>query len=153
MINFSATYEFSWIRIFINLVHFSVRFFNIMISSISKQHNTNTRVMLNSTSIYLCQEKECLRSNAFSSKMLNKIINTDIEFKKKLYVIIVDHHGLSVICVMYNSLESHIIKLNDILLVFINYHPLHCQRGFLPSKGEQLKRSIVVMIVIQSHLV
>ena len=50
------------------------------ISSMSKQRNINTRVMLDSASIYLCQEKECLRSHVSSLKMLNKIINTDIKF-------------------------------------------------------------------------
>ena len=119
----------------------------------SKQRNTNKRVMVDSASIYLCQEKECLRLHASSYKMLNKIINTDIEFKKKLYVIIVEHHGLSVTCVMYDSLERTIVTLNDIFLIFIKNHLLHCQRELQLSKKEQLQKSIVVMIVIQAHLV
>ena len=50
----------------------------------SKQRNTNTRVMLDSTSIYVCQAKECLQLHATSFKKLNKIINTDINFKKMI---------------------------------------------------------------------
>ena len=109
--------------------------------------------MLDSASIYLCQEKECLRSHASSSKMFNKILTRSSSLKKELYVTIVEHHGLFVICVMYNLLESHNIVLNDILLIFIKNHQLHCQRELLPSKREQLQKSIVVMIVIQAHLV
>ena len=50
----------------------------------SKQLNIKRNVMLDSASIYLCQEKECLQLHASSSKSLNKIINTDIEMKKKI---------------------------------------------------------------------
>ena len=39
---------------------FSLILLRKVISSMSKQRNTNTRVMLDSASIYLCQEKECL---------------------------------------------------------------------------------------------
>ena len=123
------------------------------VSSMSKQRNTNKRVMVDSTSIYSCQEKECLRLHASSSKMLNKIINTDIELKKNIYVIIVEHHGLSITCVMYDSLERTIVTLNDIFLIFIKNHLLHCQRELQLSKKEQLQKSIVVMIIIQAHLV
>ena len=58
----------------------SLKLLHKEVSSMSKQRNTNTRVMVDSASIYLCQEKECLRSHASSSKIINKIINTDIEF-------------------------------------------------------------------------
>ena len=71
---------------------FSLILLHKEVSSMSKQRNTNKRVMVDSTSIYSCQEKECLRLHASSSKMLNKIINTDIEFKKK---IICHHCGTS----------------------------------------------------------
>ena len=74
----------------------------------SKQRNTNTRVMLDSTSIYVCQAKEYLQLHATSLKMLNKIINTDIDFKK---IIICHYCGTSwFICNLCNvqfSGKSH----------------------------------------------
>ena len=87
----------------------------------SKQRNINKCVMLDSASIYLCQEKECMRSHARSSNSLNKIINTDIEFQKKFCVIIVELHGLFAIYVTYDSVERHIIEQNNILPTIINY--------------------------------
>ena len=114
----------------------------------SKQLNIKRNVMLDSASIYLCQEKECLQLHASSSKSLNKIINTDIEMKKKFCVIIVEPHGLFVIFAMYD-LKDHIFKLNDISLSFTKYH----QQRLRPLKRKRCQKLIVIMTAIQAHLV
>ena len=91
----------------------------------SKQLNIKRNVMLDPASIYMCHAKECLHLHASNPESSNKIINTDIEMKKKFCVIIVEPHGLFVIFAMYDLKEIHISKSNDISLNITKYHQLH----------------------------
>ena len=115
----------------------------------SKQRNTNTRVMLDSASIYLCQAKECLQSHASNSKKVNKIFDTDIDFKKK---VICNHCGTSwFICNLCNvSFSGKSYYKSE-----RHFTDFHTQSSSTLStdittikKRRKKQKSIVVMIVI-----